>query len=335
MDDTVRVGVVGTGGLGTALADHVRDSGRGTLAAIADVSDENRRTAGETLGVPADRRYAEYESMLDAGGIDAVIVATPHSIHHGQVVAAMERGLDVLCEKPLATDLDDARDLVRRAESDGPALMVGYQRHIRAPYVTARQHLAATDATPKFITAEITQPWVGSQRGTWRMNPDLSGGGQLYDTGSHLVDAVLWTTELTPTSVSAEMVFDDAEQRVDSQAMLTVNFESDTVANIAVSGDAPRVREHIHVWSDDGAVYLDAEEWDPQGITYIEPDGTEVSPLLEEPPYENKVEAFFDVVLEDLEPPATARDAFYVTAVTEAAYESARTGERVGVSLEE
>ncbi|MFB6219753.1 MAG: Gfo/Idh/MocA family protein [Halobacteriaceae archaeon] len=332
MDEPVRVGIIGTGGLGTGLGRHVRDSERGSVVAVADVSEQNRTQAAAELGVGPEARYEDYVEMLDAGGLDAVIIATPHTLHYEQVVAAMEAGLDVLCEKPLTTDLDDARDLVERSRGD-QVLMVGYQRHIRPPYVMARDRLRETGETPKFITAEITQPWLDNQLGEWRMDPDLSGGGQLYDTGSHLVDAVLWTTGLTPTAVSAEMVFYDDDQRVDTQAMLSVEFESETVANISVSGDAPQVREHIHIWSDAGAVYLDATDWNPHRPTFIEPDSTEVSPPLGDPPYENKIEAFLESVVERTEPPATAEDAFYVTAVTEAAYESARTGERVEVSL--
>jgi predicted dehydrogenase len=335
MQYPVHIGIVGTGGLGTGLGRDIAASDRGEVAAIADVSDQNRANAGEELEVPVEQRYEDYEAMLAEASLDAVVIATPHSLHHDQTIAAMDAGLDVLCEKPLATDLGDARNLVDRAEGGEETLMVGYQRHVRAPYVTGRNHLADAGATPKFITAEITQPWIDSQLGTWRTDPDLSGGGQLYDTGSHLIDAVLWMTGLTPTSVSAEMAFHDDARRVDTQAMLTVRFESGTVANLSVSGDAPRVREHIHVWSDAGGLYLSAKEWDTQGITYVQPDGSEVSPLLDAPPYPNKIEAFLECVRGGTEPPATARDALSVTAVTEAAYESARTGERVDVVLSE
>jgi len=333
MDEPVRVGIVGTGGLGTALGGMAAGSTRGTVVAVADVSEENRAAAADKLGVDGDARYADYTEMIASEPLDAVLVATPHTLHHEQVATAMDAGLDVLCEKPLATDLDDARDLVERTRGE-QTLMVGYQRHIQAPYVMARDRLQGS-ATPKFITAEITQNWLANQLGEWRTDPDLSGGGQLYDTGSHLVDAVLWAAGLTPTAVSAEMVFHDDAERVDIQATLNVEFETDTVASISVSGDAPQVREHIHVWSDDGAVYIEGTDWRPRRTSYVEPDSTEVTPPPIDPPYENKVEAFFESVLEGTEPPATAEDAFHVTAVTEAAYESARTGQRVEISLEQ
>jgi predicted dehydrogenase len=330
----LHVGVVGTGGLGTGLGHQFNDADGAALVAIADVSDENRERAGEELGVPEEARYGDHEAMIDAEDLDGVAIATPHTLHYGQVVDCMEAGLNVLCEKPLCTDLDHARDLVDRAESGDQTLMVGYQRHLGPAYIEARDQLRSHEGHPKFITAEITQPWIDNQRGAWRTNPELSGGGQLYDTGSHVVDATLWMTELTPTAVSAEMVFDDDLDGVDTQAVLNVTFEEDAAASISISGDAPRVREHIHIWDDDGAVYVYGHEWDDREITVIDTENNESVPDIGHEQV-SKCQAFVDSVREGTEPPATARDAFYVTAVTEAAYESATTGERVDISLEE
>jgi predicted dehydrogenase len=329
MASETRIGIVGTGGLGTGLGRMAVGAAGANLVALADVSEENLAAAGDELGVPEADRYGEYEAMLDEADLDAVFIATPHTLHHGQVVAAMERDLHVLCEKPLATDLDDARDLVARDEARDEVLQVGYQRHIEPPYATARDHLDDFENV-KLVTASVTQDWISGQEGAWRSNPDLSGGGQLYDTGSHLVDVVLWTTDLTPTAVDASMVFHDDEERVDKQATLDVEFGEDAVASISVSGDAPTVREHVHVWGDDGAVYVDGRGWNERQVHLVDPDGAERHPAVwaQNLPA-NKVEAFVESVQEGTEPVATARDALKVTAVTEAAYESARTGERV------
>jgi predicted dehydrogenase len=207
--------------------------------------------------------------------------------------------------------------------------MVGYQRHLEPPYIAARDRIQ-NGPTPTVLTASITQDWIDRFRDAWRGDPELSGGGQLYDTGSHLLDAVLWMTGLTPRSVSAEMVFEDADQRVDKQAVLNVVFEAGTVGSITVSGDAPAMREHVHVWGDDGGTYVDVADWTDRTVTAIEPDGSE-STLATGGDAPTKVAAFVDAIRSGDPPPATAEDAFRVTAVTEAAYESARTGQRVGI----
>jgi predicted dehydrogenase len=331
MSDPLRVAVVGTGFLGTRLGHFVDRAADADLTAIAEVSAEARATAGEALGVPEPARYAEYETMLEDVGLDAVVISTPHTFHYDQTVAALDRGLHVLCEKPLTTDLGDARDLLERSESGTEVLQVGYQRHTAAPYVAARDHLASFENVT-FITASITQDWIDGCRGTWRANPDLSGGGQLYDTGSHVVDVVLWASGLTPVAVDASMVFRDEAERVDTQAALTIEFAEDAVASVAVSGDTPQVREHLRFWGDDGAVYVDGRDWNDREVRTVDADGAErFPPLYATDVPENKVEAFLTAVRDGTEPPATARHAYAVTAVTEAAYESARTGRRVEI----
>lgn len=333
MSDTVRVGLTGTGGLGMHVARGFESVDDATVHSIADLSDDSRRSAGERLGIPDERRYSDHVEMLDDADIDGVVIATPHTLHYDQTVAALERDIHTLCEKPMCTNIANAKDLVQRSEAANATLMIGYQRHLDPAFMTAREALAEEVGVPKFITAEVTQDWITGCRGSWRTDPGLSGGGQLYDTGSHLLDVVLWTTQLTPVEVNARMVFDDEEDRVDKQAALNITFDNGAVADVGVSGDTPAVREHLHVWGDEGAFYVSGEDWDPREIYFIDDDGGEHHPSLDRWGSKDKPEVFADVIRDGIEPPATPRDALKVTAVTEAAYESARTGETVEIDI--
>jgi len=332
MADTVRIGVTGLGGLGMPLARSIEAVEGASVVAVADVSDENRRSGAEEFGVPDDQRYESHEAMLDSAGLDGVAIATPHALHYEQVVAALERGIDTLCEKPLCVDLDNARDLVRRSEASDAALMVGYQRHLSPAFRQAREALDDRVGDPQFLNASITQNWIEHQRGTWRADPDLSGGGQLYDTGSHVLDALLWTTGLSPVSVTAQMQFDDDAERVDTQAALDVAFENGAVASVGVSGDTPVVREHLDVWGEQGGFRVRGTDWGERELDFVDDENREHDPD-HEGENRDKATAFVDVIRDGAEPPATARDALKVTAVTEAAYESARSGRRVEVDL--
>ena len=332
MTENLRAGVIGAGNLGMRLGEAMQDRPGADVVALADVSEENLAQGGHRLDVPPASHYEDYEAMLEAGGLNAVMIATPHALHYEQAVAAMEHDLHVLCEKPLTTDLADGRDLVDRDESREEIFQVGYQRHIEGPYVAARDRIAEFDDPPAFVTAKITQNWIQHSSGTWRADPELSGGGQLYDTGSHVIDAVLWATGLEPTAVTASMVFWNEDADVDIQATLTVEFAEDAVATIAVSGDSPVVREHHRYWGDDGGVYIDGRGWNDRQVHFVDPDGAEQYPGVTDS-YPGKVAAFVDSIREGTGSVATPRDALAVTAVTEAAYESARTGERVELDL--
>ncbi|SFS89791.1 Gfo/Idh/MocA family protein [Halostagnicola kamekurae] len=330
MADPLQTGIIGTGGWGTHIAEQFHEHSDAEVVALADVSSESRTRAGETLEVSPSHQYENHRSMLEREGLDAVQISSPHEFHHEQTIAALEEGVHVFCEKPLTPGLERACDLARRVEESDRVLMVGYQRHVNPAYVAIRETIAAGDLEPKLVTAELTQDWVETVADSWRMDPDLSGGGQLYDSGSHLLDAVIWLLDDVPTRVSAEMAFHD-EPPVDVQAALSVRFERGTVANITVSGDSPDVTERIAVRGDGGRCLLEGSGWTDRNVTITDSSGDVRRSVAAGLSSYDKVDAFVESVRIGTEPPATATDALRATALTEAAYDSARRGERVSV----
>ncbi len=332
MTTTIRTGVVGVGGLGTGLARAAAGSEDGEVVAITEIDDDRREVVGDEFGLVAGDRFADYDSMLARADLDAVIIATPHSLHYEQVVMALDAGYHVLCEKPLTVDLEHARDLVRRDDAADEVLMVGYQRHIQGPYRGIRQQVEQWSDPPRFISAEITQNWIEAQAGTWRCDPTLSGGGHLYDTGSHLVDVVLWASDLEPVAVTASMDRWEEDPGIDITATVGIEFAQGGIATISVCADTPQVREYIHFWGNDGAAMVSGRGWGPRELHTVAPDGAERYPNVRDE-YPNKVEAFYESIRTGSTPPATSRDALAATAVTEAAYEADETGRRVEVDL--
>ncbi|MFC6960685.1 Gfo/Idh/MocA family protein [Halocatena marina] len=320
---TLRLGIVGGGYIGRSVGGGFVDHPDATVAALTDIDEAVLDSTGEALGVSDAARYHEYESMLEEEQLDAVLVGTPHTLHYEQVLAAMDRDLHVLCDKPLTTDLDHARELRDRTRASDEVLMIGYQRHLNPSFGAVKERWEQNGLTPEWITAEISQDWIDRFNDTWRCNPDLSGGGYLYDTGSHLLDAILWTTGLTPTAVSAQMTFVDEERRVDDWADVTIAFEEGAKASVTTYGRTPCVREHIHVWDQEGSVYVDGVDWKPREMLEIDADSSEHSPAVNRSEQRTKAEAFIAAIRGEEPPAATAQDGLRVTAVTEAAYESA------------
>jgi predicted dehydrogenase len=328
------IGVIGTGLLGTRLAEDVAIHPGCRLTAISDIDSESLRKAADRLSLGADSCYESHVDLLGSELLDAVIIATPHTIHFEQICDALRSGHHVLCEKPLCTEVEEARQIESLANETGKTVMVGYQRRVEAPFVAAKAHLDEAESPRTFVTAEITQPWIDDALMSWRGNPSLSGGGFLYDTGSHLLDAVLWLTGGTPETVSAEMAFADDDQRVDEHASLTIQFDTGAIATLALSAAVPRTRELIRVWTTNEMVQLTGREWNRRELTILQEDGQENSPYLGIDDGPGKVAAFYDTVVEGAPSPATVREAVTVTAVTEAAYESARTGRPVSINSE-
>lgn len=330
----LRVGLVGLGSLGVRLGRQFESVPDAELVTLADVNEENLANAGLELEVAPSARYTDYETMLDEESLDAAAIATPNGLHYDQTVAALERDLHVLCEKPLATSVEDARDLYRRDRENDRVMMLGYQRHLNPAFISARERWAAGDADPTFITGEITHDWRSyyEDMDDWRMDPDLSGGGHLLNVGSHVIDAILWVTGLTPTHVNANVVFHDDEGIFDKQSSITIEFENGAVANVSDTGIVACTREHIHIWDDDGAVYLEGREWDERTGYTIDAEGTEHDQYRDYHGRQTKAEAFTEAVRDGTEPPITVRDAFRTMVVTMAAYESGRAEERIDLA---
>jgi predicted dehydrogenase len=357
MDETVSeteplaIGIIGGGFIGTTVGAGFRDHEAADIVGLVDIDEDVLAEAGVELGVDGDRWYTDYETMLaaEAETLNAVLIGTPHTLHYEQILTAFDHDLHVLCDKPLTTDLDGARDLVARDHDREQVLMVGYQRHLDPAFIRTRSVWADEEREPRWITAQIGQPWVDRFEDTWRQNPELSGGGYLYDTGSHLLDCVLWTTQLTPEAVSATMHFIDEDSaeprsadnsaeprfadsraaaprgRVDGSGSVTIRFTNGAMATFAFSGETPCMREHIWMWDEQGAVGLSAHSWEPSDYVEIDVDNGEYWPRIRRSTRRTKADAFIEAIRTGEEPVATALDGLRVTAVTEAAYESART----------
>lgn len=336
MDDSandLRVGLVGLGSLGLRLGHQFEDVSDAELVAVADVNEENL-TEATTEFDDVTGQYTDYEAMLEAASLDAVAIATPNGLHYEQTVTALDRELHVLCEKPLATNVEDARELYQRDQETDQVVMVGYQRHLNPAFIQAHDRWAAGDAEPTFITGEITHDWRSyyETMDDWRMDPELSGGGHLLNVGSHVIDAILWVTGLEPTHVDATVVFHDEEQIFDTQSSITIEFDNGAIANVSDTGIVACTREHIHIWDDDGAVYLEGRDWDERTGYTIDAEGTEHDRSLDYHGRETKAHAFTEAVREGTEPPITVRDAFETTILTLAAYESGRTGNGIDLT---
>jgi len=329
--DTIAVGAIGVGSHGQRLCEDFANVDGAAIRAVADVNPDARTRVGEEHDIPSDARYEDAARMLRDESLDAVSIVTPHTLHYEQILDALDHGCHVLCEKPLVTRVDHARDLCDRDAATDRVLIVGYQRHLEPPFLYGRERWANGTEEPAFFSAEITQHVFGRDIG-WPTNVELSAGGQLYYTGTHIVDVLLWMTGLEPTAVTAQLDLHEDTPRLDKHAAITLRFENGAVGTIAISGDTHQTREHHHVWDDDGAVYVDGRGWRTRELTLIEPDGTERS-IPPEEMVQTKPAAFIAAIRTDSDPPATTDDAYRATVVKEAIYEAHQTGAEVTIDF--
>jgi predicted dehydrogenase len=127
----------------------------------------------------------------NAGQLDAVIIITPHVFHFAQATACLEAGLDVLLEKPMVMTADEATALIETRDRTGRLLVVAFQGSLSPQVREASRLLRSGELGPILnISAVVWQNWATLTDGSWRQQPEQSGGGFLFDTGAHMLNTV-------------------------------------------------------------------------------------------------------------------------------------------------
>ena len=200
----LQVALIGCGNNGRHPLQQLAEMKGVELAGVADPSTKARALAREAVQNPKLAGFRDYRKLLTETQPDAVVISTPHTLHHRQILDCLEAGCHVLCEKPLICSMQEARDVIAARDATGLILGISYQRHTMPPYIYCRQAIAQGDiGEVTFVSSWQAQAWWRITRGTWRVKPELSGGGQLNDSGSHLLDAALWMTQVQPKEVFA------------------------------------------------------------------------------------------------------------------------------------
>jgi predicted dehydrogenase len=132
------------------------------------------------------RLLADYGDRLDAA-----FIISPHAYHHDHARACLEAGLDVLIEKPMVMNADEARSLIGTCERTGKLLVVAFQGSL-SPQIRAAGRMLRSGELGELLTisAVVWQNWGPHTTGTWRQQPEISGGGFMFDTGAHLLNTV-------------------------------------------------------------------------------------------------------------------------------------------------
>ena len=244
--DQVRIGVIGAGNMGSKHAEHIIDLPNTALAALCDQNEARLDSFCFPPGVP---RFADYRQMLETVALDAVLIATPHYDHPDICLAAFERGLHVLVEKPLAVHVQDAERAIagyQRAKAAQPDLVFaamfmqrtwGHWRAIKA--LIDGGALGRLQRCSWLITDWFrTQQYYDS--GDWRATWAGEGGGVLMNQSPHNLDLYQWLVGM-PARVHGFVHF-GKHHKIEVEDEVTAYFEHANGAIghfITTTGESP------------------------------------------------------------------------------------------------
>lgn len=349
----IGVGFIGAGGIaqGQHMPAYARLSDRVELVAVADVNEQAAHAAAERFRIP--HVYTDYRELLRHDNIHLVVVATPNFAHREATIAALEAGKHVHCEKPLARNAREAREMVQAARRAGKLLHVSLQWRFSGVAQFLHKYVVEEGNLGEIYYARAH---ALRRRGIpgWGVfiDKEKQGGGPLIDIGVHILDTTLWLMGY-PKPVSAFgatytkfgnrpdvvglmgqwdytrfTVEDFAVGLIRLENGATITLESSFCANI--QGD----EFNVLLLGDKAGVFADPMCDRPvriftehnRSLYDIQP--TNIPNINS---YHANVEAVVDAVLNNKPAPIPGEHGFYLNAIMDAIYESAETGHEVPI----
>jgi len=297
---TVKLGVIGCGWYGMVHVQAAFKAGAVDIVAVCDVDSEHLKSAAEEISKRQGRAplaFKHYEELLQVEELEAVIIATPPQWHALQFIAAVKRGLDVYCEKPLAYDVRECRAMENAARGSGRIVQVGFQRRQSPAFQAVRDYLregkagriicaeaaihytaGVKDPSPQPPPASLDwdlwcgpaplipySPQVGHKN--WRLE-QTTGHGHLVDWGIHLIDAArMILGEGAPRSVSASGGLYALKGKITTPDVLTAHFDFASCPLTwrhriwGAAEHAPEVSNGIFFYGEQQTVFVTDNRW--------------------------------------------------------------------------
>ncbi len=224
-------------GLGTISMEHhmpaVKLGHTGRIVALVSGHRDKAEKQAAIYGVPSSAIYSyeNYDAIAENKDIDAVYIALPNSMHAEYTMRAAKAGKHVLCEKPMATSVDDAKAMIGACKAAGKKLMIAY----RCQYEPVNLDAVEMIRSGALGTVQAIESCNGFniRPGQWRLNRKLAGGGPLMDVGIYSLNACRYLTGEEPHDISAYSSTIDRDGRfneVEENVSWTMKFPSGIVA---------------------------------------------------------------------------------------------------------
>ena len=253
----LRAAICGAGHWGTRLIESVQGkSGKIGFTAVVTRDPDGKRELAARFGLELTARY---EDVLSDRNIDAVVLATPHSQHAGQIVAAAQAGKHVFAEKPFTLTRADAERAIAACRAAGVTLQIGFNRRYAPAYLEMEKRIGAGEiGRLRHVEGNFSgPPSYQTEPGNWRSNQIESPGGAMTARGVHVLDSILHLAG----RVESVFAFSERLQHtvdVDDTTICALHFASGVTGMIATL-HAASSHYRIHAFGSAGALEMRGE----------------------------------------------------------------------------
>jgi len=356
MGAKIGIGVIGAGGIATAchLPGYASIPDLCTVRAICDVNTDAAQAAAAKLD--GARVYNDYRELLNDPDIDAVSITTPNALHYGPTIDALRAGKHVLCEKPLAMNGEEAREMCRVAKESGKLLQVALQTRFGGPARFMKQFIDNGNMGDIYYARAQALRRRGVPHWGVFIDKEKQGGGPLIDIGVHILDLTLFLMGYPkPVSASGKTwnhlgtepsianfwgEYDRSKFTVEDFAAGFIRFENGAVVVLESSfmanmeGDpfqtqlfGTKAGAIIRAWGEQPVRIfkeIDRQYFDllPQNLVHVESSHTE------------EIKAFVNAILAGEPSPVPGEHGMVLNAIFDALYKSSETGREEAVNTD-
>lgn len=306
------------------------------LTALVSGDEAKRTQLAERYGLPrsAAYDYDAYDECLARDDVDAVYIAVPNHLHRQYTLRAAERGVHVLCEKPMAVTEDECRAMIDACAEHDVRLMIAYRLHFDPANLHVVKRVEAGDlGAPRIFNATFTQQ---VEEGDIRLMPPEKGGGPLYDIGIYCLNATRYLFRAEPESIWAtrasreEARFEDAAEAISC----VLRFPDERVAAFTCSFGAHPVSV-FHLLGTEGGAHME-NAFSFQGehtLTLDAASNPENRTFPESDQFGPQLLYFSDCIRDGRTPEPDGEEGLIDVQIIRAAYRSLETGAAVAVDV--
>lgn len=297
------------------------------IVAFCDINGEKAKKASEDLGV--GKYYRDAEEMLKAESLELLILCTPTYTHKDLAIMGLEHGVNVITEKPIATNVEEANKMLEASRANKRNLFVALARRFDPRWRKIKEEIDSKKIGEIFFIKRSECAGASFPPGSWYMDPD-KGGGVLLDVGIHCADLFNWYFASTPSLVKAWGVSDNSENGKKGCivfASVYVEYENKASGIFEVSWMHPKAYapfySDITIWGTGGKIEYSDKNTNPMlSVSDKVAEFPRYFPMMSSPPvtFQNEIQHFIDCIREGTEPEVTAEDAISALETIEKAH---------------
>jgi predicted dehydrogenase len=251
-----RVAIIGCGGMGRHhIRQMLKQQENTQIVVLCDPAEKAYAASVKIFneaGCEPPPNQPDFSNLLQQYQLDAAFIVTPHVFHYEQARACLEAGLDVLVEKPMVMNSDEAEQLIEVRIRTGKLLVVAFPGSL-SPQLRSAVSLLRSGKLGEIlsISGVVWQDWGPGTVNTWRQVPEIAGGGFLFDTGAHLLNTVVDLAGVGFETISAW--FDYNQRSVETEAVAMGRLPSGAMVTLHACGEAVQsCSSEVHVFCQAG-----------------------------------------------------------------------------------